>query len=107
LQQREFRRLGNTHIQKVKLRAVAASKRDLEKIIAAGEFRSDPHYRVDVFPIRIPPLRKRADNITSGTLLCRKVFPSVAEIIESVPTKPLARQRAWHGPGNTTCGRGA
>jgi len=48
LQQREFRRLGNTHIQQVKLRAFAASKRDLEKIIAAREFRSDSYYRVDV-----------------------------------------------------------
>jgi formate hydrogenlyase transcriptional activator len=59
LQEREFERLGSTHTRKVNVGLVAATHRDLEKMIAAREFRSDLYYRLNVFPIRIPPLRER------------------------------------------------
>jgi formate hydrogenlyase transcriptional activator len=61
LQEREFERLGSTHTRRVNIRLVAATNRDLEKMIAAREFRSDLYYRLHVFPIRIPPLRERKE----------------------------------------------
>jgi formate hydrogenlyase transcriptional activator len=63
LQEQEFERLGSTHTRKVNVRLVAATNRDLEKMIAAREFRSDLYYRLNVFPIRIPPLRERKQDI--------------------------------------------
>ena len=63
LQEREFERLGSTHTRKVNVRLIAATNRDLEKMIANREFRSDLFYRLNVFPIRIPPLRERREDI--------------------------------------------
>lgn len=63
LQEREFERLGSTHTRKVNVRLVAATNRDLEKMVANREFRSDLFYRLNVFPIRIPPLRHRREDI--------------------------------------------
>jgi formate hydrogenlyase transcriptional activator len=63
LQEREFERLGSTHTKKVDVRLVAATNRDLDKMIEAREFRSDLYYRLNVFPIRIPPLRERPEDI--------------------------------------------
>src|SRR5258707_11655784 len=63
LQEREFERLGSTHTKKVNVRLVAATNRDLEKMIATREFRTDIYYRLNVFPIRIPPLRERREDI--------------------------------------------
>src|SRR5712672_1774099 len=63
LQEREFERLGSTHTRKVNVRLVAATNRNLEKMVGAREFRSDLYYRLNVFPIRIPPLRERKEDI--------------------------------------------
>ena len=63
LQEREFERLGSTHTRKVNVRLIAATNRDLEKMVANREFRSDLFYRLNVFPIRIPPLRDRREDI--------------------------------------------
>src|SRR5438132_4874284 len=63
LQEREFERLGSTHTRRANIRLVAATNRDLEQMIAAREFRSDLYYRLHVFPIRIPPLRERKEDI--------------------------------------------
>src|SRR5213079_2141677 len=63
LQEREFERLGSTRTKKVDVRMVAATNRDLEKMIADREFRSDLYYRLNVFPILIPPLRERREDI--------------------------------------------
>ena len=71
LQEREFERLGSTHTRKVNVRLVAATNRDLEKMIAAREFRSDLYYRLNVFPIRIPPLRERKARYSSAGELFR------------------------------------
>src|SRR5207244_10327252 len=63
LQEREFERLGSTHTRRANIRLVAATNRDLEQMIAAREFRSDLYYRLHVFPIRIPPLLQRKEDI--------------------------------------------
>jgi formate hydrogenlyase transcriptional activator len=63
LQEREFERLGSTHTRKVNVRIVAATNRDLEKMVADREFRADLFYRLNVFPIRVPPLRQRREDI--------------------------------------------
>ena len=101
LQEREFERLGSTHTKKVNVRLVAATNRDLEKMIESREFREDLYYRLNVFPIRIPPLRERPEDIP---LLVRyftqKYARRMEKQIESVPTNAMRKLSSWHWPGN-------
>ncbi len=101
LQEREFERLGSTHTKKVNVRLVAATNRDLEKMIENREFRSDLYYRLNVFPIRIPPLRERPEDIP---LLIRyfaqKYGRRMEKKIESIPAAAMKKLSAWHWPGN-------
>lgn len=101
LQEREFERLGSTKTKKVDIRLVAATNRDLEKMIESREFRSDLYYRLNVFPIRIPPLRERPEDIP---LLVRyfaqKYGRRMEKQIESVPAAAMKKLATWHWPGN-------
>lgn len=101
LQEREFERLGSTRTQKVDVRLVAATNRDLEKMIENREFRSDLYYRLNVFPIRIPPLRERPEDIP---LLVRyftqKYARRMEKQIESIPAGAMKKLSSWHWPGN-------
>ena len=101
LQEREFERLGSTRTKKVDVRLVAATNRDLEKMIVDREFRSDLYYRLNVFPIRIPPLRERPEDIP---LLVRyfvqKYGRRMEKRIDSIPATAMRRLSAWHWPGN-------
>ncbi|HXM08662.1 MAG TPA: sigma 54-interacting transcriptional regulator [Terriglobales bacterium] len=101
LQEREFERLGSTHTKKVDVRLVAATNRDLEKMIEDREFRGDLYYRLNVFPIRIPPLRERPEDIP---LLVRyftqKYGRRMEKKIESIPTAAMKKLSSWHWPGN-------
>ena len=101
LQEREFERLGSTRTKKVDIRLVAATNRDLEKMIENREFRSDLYYRLNVFPIRIPPLRERPEDIP---LLVRyfaqKYGRRMEKQVESVPAASMKKLAAWHWPGN-------
>jgi transcriptional regulator with GAF, ATPase, and Fis domain len=63
LQEQEFERLGGIHTQKVNVRLVAATNRDLARMVPEKQFRSDLYYRLNVFPIRVPPLRQRREDI--------------------------------------------
>jgi len=101
LQEREFERLGSTRTKKVNVRLVAATNRDLEKMIEGREFRQDLYYRLNVFPIRIPPLRERPEDIP---LLVRyftqKYSRRMEKQIDSIPTAAMKKLAAWHWPGN-------
>src|SRR6202167_5282809 len=101
LQEREFERLGSTHTRRVNIRLVAATNRDLEKMIEDREFRGDLYYRLNVFPIRIPPLRERPEDIP---LLVRyftqKYGRRMEKKIESIPTAAMKKLSSWHWPGN-------
>jgi formate hydrogenlyase transcriptional activator len=101
LQEREFERLGNNRTKKVDVRLVAATHRDLEKMMETSQFRSDLYYRLNVFPIRIPPLRERPEDIP---LLVRyftqKYGRRMQKQIESIPAAALRKLSSWHWPGN-------
>ena len=101
LQEREFERLGSTHTKKVDVRLVAATNRDLEKMIESREFRSDLYYRLNVFPIRIPPLRERPEDIP---LLVRyfaqKYGRRMEKHIESIPAAAMKKLSNSQWPGN-------
>jgi formate hydrogenlyase transcriptional activator len=101
LQEQEFERLGSTHTQRVNVRLVAATNGDLWRLVSEKRFRSDLYYRLNVFPIPVPPLRDRAEDIPA---LVRHFVSRYAERmqkrIESIPEKVMARLTAHPWPGN-------
>lgn len=101
LQEREFERLGSTQTQKVDVRIVAATHCDLEQMILEKQFRSDLYYRLSVFPMRIPPLRERADDIP---LLVRYFVENATrrmnKTIDSVPSETMDALKRYPWPGN-------
>jgi len=101
LQEREFERLGSNRTNKVNVRLVAATNRDLETMMERREFRSDLYYRLNVFPIRIPPLRERPEDIP---LLVRyftqKYGRRMNKKIESISSPAIRKLSSWHWPGN-------
>ncbi|HWC20392.1 MAG TPA: sigma 54-interacting transcriptional regulator [Terriglobales bacterium] len=101
LQEREFERLGSIHTRSVNVRLVAATNRDLEKMIADREFRSDLFYRLNVFPIRIPPLRDRRDDIPLlVSYFVQKFARQMQKNIDAIPSAVMKELRAWDWPGN-------
>jgi formate hydrogenlyase transcriptional activator len=101
LQEREFERLGSTHTRKVNVRLVAATNRDLEKMIADREFRTDLFYRLNVFPIRIPSLRERKEDIPLlVSYFAQKFAKQLQKQIDSVPSAAMKALTAWEWPGN-------
>ena len=101
LQDHEFERLGSNRTIKVDLRLVAATNRDLTKSIARHQFRSDLFYRLSVFPIRVPPLRERREDIPLLVrYFVRKFGPRMNRHIESIPKETMEALTAWPWPGN-------
>ena len=101
LQEREFERLGSTRTRKVNVRLIAATNRDLEKMVAAHEFRSDLYYRLNVFPIRIPPLRERKDDIPLlVSYFVEKFAKQMQKKIDSIPAAVMKALKTWGWPGN-------
>jgi len=101
LQEREFERIGDTRTRKVNVRIVAATNRDLKKEVEAGRFRQDLYYRLVVFPVEIPPLRERSEDI--ATLAAHFVRVTAEKMNLPVPrfTKAHAEQLcAYDWPGN-------
>lgn len=91
IQEREFRRVGGNQDMKVDVRVIAATNRDLEKAVADGSFREDLYYRLDVIPIRLPPLRLRAGDIP---LLVAHFLQKFAQ--ESGKAAPSLTSEAMH-----------
>jgi len=101
LQEREFERLGSTHTRKVNVRLIAATNRDLEKMVASREFRSDLYYRLHVFPIRIPPLRERKEDIPQlVSYFVQKFAKQMQKKIETISPAVMKGLTAWEWPGN-------
>jgi formate hydrogenlyase transcriptional activator len=101
LQEREFERLGSIHTRRVNIRLVAATNRDLEKMIADREFRSDLYYRLHVFPIRIPPLRERKEDIPQlVSYFVQKFAKQMQKKIEAISPAVMKGLTAWEWPGN-------
>jgi formate hydrogenlyase transcriptional activator len=101
IQEREFERLGSIHTRRVNIRLVAATNRDLEKMIADREFRSDLYYRLHVFPIRIPPLRERKEDIPQlVSYFVQKFAKQMQKKIDSISPVIMRGFTAWEWPGN-------
>lgn len=101
LQDHEFERLGGTRTIKVDLRLIAATNRDLAKSVAEKQFRSDLFYRLNVFPIRIPPLRERREDIPVLVRHFVKKFAARMErAIETIPRETMDALNNWDWPGN-------
>jgi formate hydrogenlyase transcriptional activator len=101
VQDQEFERLGGTRTLKVNFRLLAATNRDLLQSVRQHDFRSDLYYRLNVFPIRIPPLRERREDIR---LLIehfvRKYTSRMNKSITSIPVKTIETLVQWAWPGN-------
>src|SRR5438477_6606257 len=101
LQDHEFERLGSTRTLRVNIRLIAATNRDLAKAVAERDFRSDLYYRLNVFPIRMPPLRDRRDDIP---LLVRyfvqKFARKMNKQVDTIPSETMNSLVGWEWPGN-------
>jgi formate hydrogenlyase transcriptional activator len=101
LQEQEFERLGGTRTIRVDARLVVATNRDLDQMVAQREFRQDLFYRLNIFPIRVPPLRERAADIPLlVNFFVHKHAKRMGKRIEKVPAETMRALSRWHWPGN-------
>ena len=101
LQDQEFERLGSTGTIRVDIRLIAATNRDLAKRVAGRQFRSDLYYRLNVFPIRLPELRERKQDIPLLVrYLVQKFARRMNKRIETIPTETMNALVSWEWPGN-------
>lgn len=101
LQEREFERLGSSRTMRVDVRLVAATSRDLERKMAANEFRSDLYYRLNVFPIEVPPLRERAEDVPLlVTHFVHHFARRMGKTIETIPAETMQALVKYQWPGN-------
>ncbi|THB02491.1 AAA family ATPase, partial [Citrobacter freundii] len=101
LQEQEFERLGSNKLIQTDVRLIAATNRDLKKMVADREFRNDLYYRLNVFPIHLPPLRERPEDIP---LLVKaftfKIARRMGRNIDSIPAEALRTLSSMEWPGN-------
>lgn len=101
LQEGEFERVGGTQTIKADVRIIAATNRNLERAIQSGEFREDLFYRLNIFPILLPPLRERAEDIPLlVNHFVNKGNAKLGKKISNVPQKVIETLQAYHFPGN-------
>ncbi len=101
LQEQEFERLGSTRTIRVNVRVISATNRDLEQLVENRAFRSDLYYRLNVFPVTVPPLRERAEDIPALVRhFAQKFALRMKKRIETIPAEAMKvlQQYAW--PGN-------
>ena len=101
LQEREFERVGSNHPISVNVRLIAATNRDLPAAVAAGTFRQDLFYRLDVFPITVPPLRQRVDDIPLLVeYFVGRFAKGAGKNIRHIGKHTLEQLKGYHWPGN-------
>jgi Nif-specific regulatory protein len=101
LQEREFERVGSTRTLKVDVRLIAATNVELEKLIETGRFRQDLYYRLNVFPIHIPPLRERKTDILQlADFFVEKYGRANGKRVRRISTPAIDMMMSYHWPGN-------
>jgi formate hydrogenlyase transcriptional activator len=101
LQEQQFERLGSTRTHQVDVRLVAATNRDLTEMVNRTAFRSDLYYRLNVFPIQLPPLRERRADIPALVTHFVDIFGRrMGRQIEEIPAETMAALNSYHWPGN-------
>ena len=101
LQEKSFERLGGLETITTNARVIAATNRDLKNMVAEKKFREDLYYRLNVFPLHIPPLRERKAYIPELTeYLVKKLSAKIGKTIRDVPGESMARLMSHHWPGN-------
>jgi len=101
LQEQEFERLGSTRTHHVDVRVVAATHRDLEHMVRRSEFRSDLYYRLNVFPVLLPPLRARREDIPALVTYFVDLYDrQIGKRIEQIPEETMLALRSYDWPGN-------
>jgi formate hydrogenlyase transcriptional activator len=101
LQEQEFERLGSTRTVRVDVRLVAATNRDLARMVADGQFRSDLYYRLNVFPVVLPPLRERTGDIPMlARHFTQRFARRMGRRIETIPTAVMDALTQYPWPGN-------
>ncbi|WNM59923.1 sigma-54 interaction domain-containing protein [Candidatus Nitrospira allomarina] len=101
LQEGEFEPVGSSHTKKVKVRILAATNRDLQKEAQEGRFREDLYYRLNVFPIHLPPLRTRGEDVVLlAASFVQHFAHRMGRTVAPLSPDALGRLRAYHWPGN-------
>ena len=101
LEEGEFERVGGSHTLKVDVRVIAATNRNLEEAVRKGGFRSDLYYRLSIFPITLPPLRERKEDIPMlVTHLVKQLVKKLGKTIEAIPQDTMAKLCNYPWPGN-------
>jgi transcriptional regulator with GAF, ATPase, and Fis domain len=101
LQEQEFERLGSTRTHQVDVRLVAATNRNLAEMVSRGEFRSDLYFRLNVFPVKLPPLRERREDIPAlVTHFVETLGRRLGRQIEHIPPETMSALSSYHWPGN-------
>lgn len=101
LQEQEFERVGSTRPQRVDVRLVVATNRELAPLVAAGQFRADLYYRLNVFPVTIPPLRQRLEDIPLLVHhFVRQYARQLRKRIDTIPAEAMAALTRYSWPGN-------
>jgi formate hydrogenlyase transcriptional activator len=101
LQEQEFERLGSTRTLRVNVRLIAATNRELERMVEEGRFRSDLYYRLKVFPIRVPALRERPEDIPILVRhFAQKFAQRMKKPIETIPSESMTTLQQYPWPGN-------
>ena len=101
IQDREYERMGGSQVRKANVRVIAATSRDLEIAVQAGRFRQDLYYRINVFPIHLPPLRERKDDVLLlANAFIERYAGLLGKTIRRISTPAINMLMAYHWPGN-------
>ncbi len=101
LQEGEFEPVGSGQTRRVDVRVIAATNRDLRRAIEQGAFREDLYYRLNVFPIEVPPLRQRDGDVAElASFFAREIALKLGRRVEPLDAHAIARLTAYHWPGN-------